>query len=110
LLSTCILAIKEDILYIINEVKPEKFIPIVDTPGANYPFVGRKKERKKIYKHFIYRMKNIDKIDKRINSILFVAGLPGMGKSKLNTETKNILEQECKELLDEDAMNLRKYL
>jgi hypothetical protein len=103
-------ATKEDILRIIGEVKPGRFIPIVGTPGAGYPFIGRKKEREQIYRHFVDRMKNVDKSDKNVSSILYVAGLPGTGKSKLNIETKNILEQYYNELSNGDGTNLRKYL
>jgi hypothetical protein len=108
-----LVANEQDVLHIIEDVARGPFISILSSSGANFPFVGRESATQDIYDHFVDRMNNIDAIDKGVTSILYVAGCPGTGKSKINKDTKCIVEQQCERRLKDngsDAGMLQNYL
>jgi hypothetical protein len=81
--------------------------------GMNYKFVGRRDVKLAIVKHTLSQIQNIHMVDKSSTSLLVVSGVPGIGKSKLNHETKYILKEACNiEPADKDNQMqvLKEYL
>jgi hypothetical protein len=68
---------------------------LVATAGSDYKFVGRQDVKQRIVEHFQDRIKNIGNVDKNVTSLLYVTGCPGVGKSKVNVETRSILIEAC---------------
>jgi hypothetical protein len=102
-------SIIDSIANILKKVPRGEKYKILDTSGKDFPLVGRVNEQLEIYNHCTNRMLNREKVDKVNTSLLYVAGFPGTGKSKLNASTESILKQHC-EKDDVNGEEFKKYL
>jgi hypothetical protein len=73
---------------------PAKERTILDSTGRNFPLVGRDKESDQLLDNFDKRYADslTQKKDKENNTVAFLFGVPGLGKSRMNVEYITLLQ------------------
>jgi hypothetical protein len=110
---------KVRILDIIQQNKKGAEHSILTSPGSAFPFIGRQKEARVFYQYFTTRLRDSSPNfvnDKESAGVSYLAGFPGLGKTRFNVEAKNMLITCNKEMrtsinkLDKKRNNLLKIV
>jgi hypothetical protein len=81
----------EEVLNVMRGFTIGKALEILGERQLEFPFHGRDDARKEIYQTVIMRMKERRSRDKEASVVMQVAGCPGLGKTRINVETQNML-------------------
>jgi hypothetical protein len=95
---------------IMKSVEIGEPLPLVQGRGATFPLVGRQDVAAAIYKHVCERLEHIAIRDKSHTKVACTAGCPGLGKSRINADTRAVLLEQNENDKSETGCLLAKRL